>query len=443
MGNPVDSITDGARLLDSARGLDNVASNLLQQYRQASRLDVTGLARDLGELNSRDPQRAGALLREVVDQIGVSDRGNLGLQLADTLDDAALGRLASTAEGRSALEAMRGELIAASPSNASRSEVQKLNSALESNPTPTNGARDLDAQKRELMLDLTQIGLTITGIVDPTPISDGANLVISLGRGDWFGAVIDGVSMLPYLGDVAKVGKLGKFAETIGRAIDIAKVDSAFARQIEPVMRKLGDALNAAPLDSLPAAVREPISAMKRNVDEFLSAGTRAANTTYDVTARTGRNEVKWTLDAQGQPLRAEARLSEVFTNASRSSAETGAQGAAAARGVADDAGGHIIGHRFVLDQGNKNLFPQNSQFNNSAYRTMENEWASWIGSGKEVRVQVELGPQGAARPGRVGVTYDVVDPKTAEVVYSRDFAFNNQAGQVFDRVPTADMARY
>ena len=96
-----------------------------------------------------------------------------------------------------------------------------------------------------------------------------------------------------------------------------------------------------------------------------------------------------------------------------------------------------------MLEQGNKNLFPQNAQFNNSAYRTMENEWAAWIDSGKEVRVQVELAPHGQARPDRVGVTYDVVDPRSGEVVYSRDYVFNNHAGQTFDRVPTSEMGNY
>ena len=42
------------------------------------------------------------------------------------------------------------------------------------------GARQADAA--ELALDVTQMALDIVGLVDPTPISDGANGLISLAR---------------------------------------------------------------------------------------------------------------------------------------------------------------------------------------------------------------------------------------------------------------------
>ena len=74
------------------------------------------------------------------------------------------------------------------------------------------GARQADAA--ELALDVTQMALDIVGLVDPTPISDGANGLISLARGDWLGAGISAVSMIPYVGDAAKLGKLGRYAET-------------------------------------------------------------------------------------------------------------------------------------------------------------------------------------------------------------------------------------
>ena len=40
--------------------------------------------------------------------------------------------------------------------------------------------------------------------------------------------------------------------------------------------------------------------------------------------------------------------------------------------GIDGDQGGHIIGHRFMDDQGTKNLFPQNANLNKSAFKTME-----------------------------------------------------------------------
>ncbi|MAX86430.1 MAG: hypothetical protein CMI07_06055 [Oceanospirillaceae bacterium] len=37
---------------------------------------------------------------------------------------------------------------------------------------------------------------------------------------------------------------------------------------------------------------------------------------------------------------------------------------------MADDDGGHIVGHRFMSDQGEKNLFPQKSNLNRGAYKS-------------------------------------------------------------------------
>ncbi|HEX8119363.1 MAG TPA: hypothetical protein VF521_18945, partial [Pyrinomonadaceae bacterium] len=53
-------------------------------------------------------------------------------------------------------------------------------------PDPAELAR----QQRELTLDLTQMALDLAGLIDPTPISDGANGIVSLFRGDLLGVGI-------------------------------------------------------------------------------------------------------------------------------------------------------------------------------------------------------------------------------------------------------------
>ncbi|WP_242108485.1 DNA/RNA non-specific endonuclease [Luteimonas aquatica] len=164
------------------------------------------------------------------------------------------------------------------------------------------------------------------------------------------------------------------------------------------------------------------------------------ANGTTQTTEHIGENTVTWTNDSQGRPIRAEADLTEVFTGIDRSSAETRAQREAADRGVEGDQGGHLIGHRFVKDQGLKNLFPQNGNFNVGAYKKLENEWADWIDSGKDVHITVELTPAEADRPEQVHVSYEVTDPTDGSVVYDQRVTFRNEAGQTFDRVPRQDM---
>lgn len=133
----------------------------------------------------------------------------------------------------------------------------------------------LEAEKTALMLDLTQMALDIAGIIDPTPISDGVSGVISLFRGDFLGAGISVAAMIPYVGDLAKAGKLPKLLKTVERAVEIASKDAKFAETLRPVLEKLKTAIDAIPLDSLPGPIREPLEAMKNKIDEFFSANRK------------------------------------------------------------------------------------------------------------------------------------------------------------------------
>jgi hypothetical protein len=199
--------------------------------------------------------------------------------------------------------------------------------------------------------------------------------------------------------------------------------------------------------EGLAALVALDAQSQRNRIDDALDApapdkddSAGAAGVTR-TTVQIGKNTVTWTDDSEGRPIRAEADLSEVFDGIDRSSAETKAQRDSADRGIEGDQGGHVIGHRFVKDQGLKNLFPQNGNFNVSAYKTLENEWADWIDSGKEVHITVDLTPKHQDRPDSVRVSYEVTDPADGRVVYDQRVTFRNEAGQHYDRVPRADMA--
>lgn len=160
-------------------------------------------------------------------------------------------------------------------------------------------------------------------------------------------------------------------------------------------------------------------------------------------TTRTyGKNTVTWFRDSQGRVVKVEAKLSESSSGLKRKYAETKAQGDVADQGLSTDAGGHIVGHRFVSDQGDINMFPQDANFNNSAYKTMENEFADWTKNGDTVDATWTFDPPGQVRPDTVTVKYNVTDP-SGEVIYSKNRTFLNQAGQTFVRVPSADMPGY
>lgn len=384
-----------------ARG-GELGEALLLANRAGKGVDVTGLSRDLAQLAQRDPKGA-----------------------ADAIE--------SARKGLTPVE--RGEFDRALPQ--SIAEAQRAGAT---------APKELGGVQKELALDLTQMGLDVAGLFDPTPVSDGANGVISLLRGDFLGAGISAVSMIPYIGDAAKLGKLGTWGKTVAHAVEIAKTDSAFAKAAKPALDVIASAIGAAPkkvIDALPKSARDTLATMKREIDGLGGAAARKADDVAalgSASAKAGKNEVKWTLDAKGRPTTATATLSELQPKgAARGSAETSAQDAVRARGKADDDAGHIIGHRFLSDQGTRNMFPQNFNFNRSAYKTMENEWASWIEAGGTVKVNVALKGGDGARPDKVAVVYEVFND-AGKSVYKKVTSFNNTSGQTFNRVPAADI---
>jgi hypothetical protein len=70
----------------------------------------------------------------------------------------------------------------------------------------------LNAELEEAMLDAA---IDVAGIVDPTPISDSVGAARALSRGDYIGAGLSLVSMVPYIGDA--LGKTAKGARTMAR----------------------------------------------------------------------------------------------------------------------------------------------------------------------------------------------------------------------------------
>ena len=147
-----------------------------------------------------------------------------------------------------------------------------------------------------------------------------------------------------------------------------------------------------------------------------------------------GKNKIEWDLDEQGRPVEARASLKEVYSKARVALTKLKAQRTLAGKLDSDQAG-HVVGHRFGLDQGGKNLFPQDANLNNSAYKKFENELADWVDAGGEVDVTYKLDwPDGATRPDAIDIEY-VVKNDAGEVIYQRLNSFDNQAGEVFDRM--------
>jgi hypothetical protein len=68
--------------------------------------------------------------------------------------------------------------------------------------------------------DVVQAGLDIAGVVDPTGIADGANASMYLSNGDWLNAGVSTAGLVPYVGDLAKAGRVGKQLGIFKEAIE-------------------------------------------------------------------------------------------------------------------------------------------------------------------------------------------------------------------------------
>ena len=67
---------------------------------------------------------------------------------------------------------------------------------------------------------IVSAALDLAGIADPLGVCDGANTVLQAKNGEWGGAVLSALGIIPYVGDIAKLGKVGKDLKILKKAID-------------------------------------------------------------------------------------------------------------------------------------------------------------------------------------------------------------------------------
>jgi hypothetical protein len=266
-------------------------------------------------------------------------------------------------------------------------------------------------------------------------IADVANGLWYAAEGNTVDAALAMGSAIPFAGNAVTAAKWGK------RAVDAADAVADVSRLVVTAdnasdVRRLAN--EAADLGAAGRRADAPGAAHGKPDD----ADPRVNGLRLTTVNRTqGANTMEWQVDDQGRFVSGRATLNEDFAGRkTRSSAEVRAQREAADRGIEGDQGGHMFAHRFVKDQGSINLVPQNGDLNNRAWGQMEQEWGDWIASGKRVEVQIDATPAGQDRPEAFRVLYEVVDPASGKTVYSNTQLFENEAGQVFDRVPARDI---
>jgi len=106
------------------------------------------------------------------------------------------------------------------------------------NDTARKMAED-GVSEAELITDIVQVGLDIGGIIEPTPFCDIASGIISGARGEWWSVGISVASLVPWVGDLAKLGKLPDLFKIVTKVGNYALENAKFADEIKPILREI------------------------------------------------------------------------------------------------------------------------------------------------------------------------------------------------------------
>ncbi len=152
-----------------------------------------------------------------------------------------------------------GSSPAAGPHGKTVSEVEGLTSA-----------------QQAILLDVTQFTLDIIGVFEPTPLADTSNAAISVFRGEFLNAGISLLGVVPYAGDIAKAGRLGRRAKSVTEAIELAIKDGRFASYVRPLFQRLWYALDSVPLEHFPKPLHAVLENLKHRIGRLVPGIGRA-----------------------------------------------------------------------------------------------------------------------------------------------------------------------
>lgn len=269
----------------------------------------------------------------------------------------------------------------------------------------TLGSEVHRAQWNDLAVNLFQLALDLAGIEDTTPISDGASATIALARGQWLDDLMHGLSVFPYIGDLAKSGKLPKYLRSVEKSVELAAQSREFAIRLLPGMERLQKALAV-----LPRGVDPSIDRILDLVRDYLSRHhSPRLLTTEKLDVSSGFRTIT-RVDGDRRFLETTGRLgvpSKVQQYRSRFAQRQ------ISAGTGDDAG-HRAGSQFGAPGGIANLARQNSIQNQGGgtWFRMEGVWAEQLEHGVGIEIKVtDAFRQNEARPYKRNVEWTEIHP--------------------------------
>ena len=317
----------------------------------------------------------------------------------------------------------------------------------------------LTSEEISAYLDLAQMSLDMVGVVDPTGVADIAGAVLALSRGQMASAMLSVIGLIPWVGDLAKAGKLGGYAKYVDNAVDLAIKNPPFKDEVAPLLIRIEEQLHAlkhsAVWTGLTTRSQDHLNTVLNKISTLkLDGSTLAVRVIPGVGRRFGDNELTWGFDELGRTNSVKGDIREIFSN-KRTSSESSTTGIVGGSpdGDAHTVGGHIAAHRFTgEDTGLFNIVPQNgrrdplsaadvSNLNQGSYAQFENEVSEWVKRGGRVEFDVELAYSGGSKaPDSFGISYSVFD-KDGKLVFDADTQdLLNQSGQKFNRTSIDDI---
>src|SRR5690606_25311655 len=95
--------------------------------------------------------------------------------------------------------------------------------------------------QKELAWEVAKTAVDVAGLVDPTPISDLTGAAMSASDGDWKGAGLSLISVVPYLGDA--VGKPLKGARAAAKIAKLEKKVAALTQKVNSLSKPVKEAI--------------------------------------------------------------------------------------------------------------------------------------------------------------------------------------------------------
>ncbi|WP_218079759.1 hypothetical protein [Anthocerotibacter panamensis] len=145
---------------------------------------------------------------------------------------------------------------------------------------------------------MAQAVADLAGIADPTPISDGISAAISLAKGDYLGAGLSLVSMVPYLGDaVGKSIKAARNAKQVGKLVERI-------REVSTRLQHLSGGARRTALPEVAAKVGEALGTEGRQVKRgYTPKPGERATTREEWYKENSRNRAEQTVSQADQML--------------------------------------------------------------------------------------------------------------------------------------------